>query len=747
MKGSRVAKVAMVSVLTVVFLGGMWVASGAELPLAESNESFTVPLGNFGDRAEYLLQDTFEAGTHKRIVTWDFRGPETIIDRYGNAHATVRVDINHKWIGTPGRSWLWPMKSFLDVNDRQEIRKERAFDQGQTKDLVQQYTVNTSHVELGPISHGHIPQDLHRVAAHAQGMTFHVGDDVSDQIGFFGPNRPLEYDFGQTVTVLGQGALQGATVWAVLVQNWETDFWHEGGIRWTEREWENGTFWFSESSPVPVRVEFDWHETLVEHRAGGEDFSWAGDGVASLASFTSGSRPIPWGVPRGALAVEVVGEQSNQPYPTSGSTFRAPYRLEDAIASVESDPSLVAFTAWKETNPGWRLVGFLTTPGQTPIRGPDGVSVASFQPFGGRVPMWYLRYSAPFGETVIMIESFRAPDGRIVNTASKAQHESYPPALRFNPDWMPASFTVMSEADKFWQTVVDSAIYDLGPNNIRWGYSVTGMSDPESGMKEIAYGRITENDPVTQPISEFGFELAVINASTGAFEYGYRTSRWPELPGPLSAGEASVNEKPELSAAPTGRVDVLPLAAGAASLSVLLLVAVYLFPILQQGAVGLYTKLVKHQLLDNHLRDQLVHLIRENPGISPPALRSLTGAGWTTVIYHLSVLSDNQLVTSTRDGRHRRYFLVGATNVSSFREISVLRNERTRQVFELVRAQPGIDRGAIARLVGVHTNAVVWHLERLAGCGLVKGERRGRFIAYSVSARQATTAEVGLVPA
>ncbi|HEX9816829.1 MAG TPA: hypothetical protein VGB18_07605, partial [Candidatus Thermoplasmatota archaeon] len=288
--------------------------------------------------------------------------------------------------------------------------------------------------------------------------------------------------------------------------------------------------------------------------------------------------------------------------------------------------------------------------------------------------------------------------------------------------------------------------YELGPNYVMWGYNYPIMTQPEAWFHQIMYGRHSPNlapgelNPVP---GEAVIEAAVIDATTGSFKFGWRKTTWPELEAPLSSGADATSSPVIPSTQPS---NLAPFAAAAASASLLVLLAVYLYPVLQQGAVGLYTKLVKNQLLDHALRDQLIALIRENPGISPPALKHLTDAGWSTIIYHLSVLRDNNLVTSVRQGRHRRYFLVGAMNQSQLAEAALLKNERTRQVFELVRAQPGCDRSTLARLTGLAVTPVVWHLERLSSHNLIRGEKRGRTVAYFPS-RIETPREVGALTA
>ncbi|HEX9815873.1 MAG TPA: hypothetical protein VGB18_02740, partial [Candidatus Thermoplasmatota archaeon] len=441
MQGSRVAKVASVGILTVLFLAGMWIAAGSTNPLTPAGNDFSVPTGHFGDRAVYdmttdMLYPPNGATVESRVFAWTFDGPEIVLDRNAHEHDVVSIQVDTDLDDGYG----WPMKSYLDLDTRQVVRYEGDYDAVTGQGILFPYVINTTNVYLGPIGPGYAIMESFRFPAHAQGRTFTVGEDVSDHVGFFGPNPYTDLDFGQTVAVTGPGQIGSTKVWGLEARQWEHDSWLLNGKRVTFQDYENVTFWFSEDSPVPLRFDFEWAEINQAGERG------TGRGSAVLRDFESGRQLIPWGFAAPTDAGPAPVEQSRKPFPESGDGWRGDFLLEDAIRSVEADPTLAAFTAWKRENPDARLVGIEGKPGRLIVRNETGGYLQVLQPFGDNMPMWNLRYSAPFGATVMLVSSYQDENGRIINVVPDPDGEPYPPQLRFDPAWIPSTFTVLHEA-------------------------------------------------------------------------------------------------------------------------------------------------------------------------------------------------------------------------------------------------------------------------------------------------------------
>ncbi len=157
-------------------------------------------------------------------------------------------------------------------------------------------------------------------------------------------------------------------------------------------------------------------------------------------------------------------------------------------------------------------------------------------------------------------------------------------------------------------------------------------------------------------------------------------------------------------------------------------------PLLAKGitfVAPLFSRLDPQDLLDNPVRRRILELVREEPGISASELSRRVDVSWGTTIYHLNRLEDEHLVTSMREGRHRRFFQNGGTHAPDEREVlATLRNDTTAQVLDTVRSEPGLAQKEIAQRVDMSPSALAWHIKRLHEADLVTKERDGRRVRY-----------------
>lgn len=147
-------------------------------------------------------------------------------------------------------------------------------------------------------------------------------------------------------------------------------------------------------------------------------------------------------------------------------------------------------------------------------------------------------------------------------------------------------------------------------------------------------------------------------------------------------------------------------------------------------AVPLYAKLEKGEVLDNELRTRIYEMIKSTPGIHAHGLGNNIQIGWGTLIYHLHVLEKNNYVTSLRDGRHKRFFPVGLINWTERDKVAALRNETSKEIYDIIRANPHVIQVQIAQMIGLSAPAVKWHVARLIGARLIEQKKVGRTIVY-----------------
>lgn len=149
----------------------------------------------------------------------------------------------------------------------------------------------------------------------------------------------------------------------------------------------------------------------------------------------------------------------------------------------------------------------------------------------------------------------------------------------------------------------------------------------------------------------------------------------------------------------------------------------------------LYARLRKEDLLENPLRDDILEVVERSPGISASELGRRLECGWGTLVYHLTVLERMQLLSSAREGRHKRFFVQGRINYSDKGAVGLLANPAARLVLDAIREAPGSIQRDLSRRVGLSPGTIAWHVERLSEAGLVLKEEEGRVVRYYPSQR------------
>lgn len=166
---------------------------------------------------------------------------------------------------------------------------------------------------------------------------------------------------------------------------------------------------------------------------------------------------------------------------------------------------------------------------------------------------------------------------------------------------------------------------------------------------------------------------------------------------------------------------VLALGAGLAAL---------FWPALKVVLAPLYSRISKDAVLAHASRENIYRLVRENPGIHAHEVAERLDMAWGTAIHHLKILEQSGLITAYRDGRYKRFFVVGDQRIQQKEAVALLRNDTARRIVEAVSARPGLIQKDVCDALGVSSSLATWHLQRLAEAGLVIAQRRGRVVHY-----------------
>lgn len=146
------------------------------------------------------------------------------------------------------------------------------------------------------------------------------------------------------------------------------------------------------------------------------------------------------------------------------------------------------------------------------------------------------------------------------------------------------------------------------------------------------------------------------------------------------------------------------------------------------GAVALYSRLTRSELLDNGHRDAVYRLVQESPGIALTEIAKRTGLGWGTTVYHLDRLERAQMVASERVGPHRCYFPMGTVPRAARKGIGALKADTTRSVATFLVTRPGATQTELCEGLGLSASAASKQVTKLECAGLVRREREGKTV-------------------
>lgn len=508
----------------------------------------------------------------------------------------------------------------------------------------------------------------------------------------------------------------------------EYDEFRDGKIRYAVTRWVSGDVPY----PLLEQAEFavvkgDGEERVLEENS------------RSLLEYAAGSGALPWGED---VATEHFRSSNpdaertsgSQTHPVDGSGSRLVFPLSEALAQVASDPTLIRYRLWQQTHLGALLVSAELSRGELSREGSPSHN-------------WHLVFAEPSGAAYEVSVERPAASGRGVS--NDLGERTVPP---FSIADLPPNPVTWAAAERLWASVASPEYAGRAPNFAHWGFDLDYRSagptcpvvsthagaakEPLDDLRRLLVGYGSSGSCLEN--SDTAEQSAVVVRTEsgnveGAFEmrvdFDYRGFAAPK--GDLVRPEAVPSRVPAGVQPPA--VD----RAAVASTSLLaVFLAVYFLPVLKfaaaQGLLLLpgYSKLARSELLDNKVRDQILETIKANPGIHASDLGRRLDAGWGTVVYHLHVLEKNKLVTSLVDGRHKRFFPVGAIDWSKRGQAAVLMNAMTKQLFELITEEPGVIQGLLAQRVGLAVPSAIWHLKRLEECGLVGRVKEGRKVHY-----------------
>lgn len=422
-------------------------------------------------------------------------------------------------------------------------------------------------------------------------------------------------------------------------------------------------------------------------------------------------------------------------FPQEGPSAGLVASFDQALRTLDEDPTFVGYRLWRERNPDAALVGYSLVPYE--FQHPTDRTL-----LGARMYSWKLSFMGPAGNGVLEIVNVDE-DGRPLLNKDEKRELQWPAEiyqLRKN------GFVTLSQAQHVWNLL--SPDYGSFPslNYVHWGYTAECrqgygpedcVADP-FGALQIGFHGPYEAGNQGLPILRWSHTILTIDATTGRpFDFvitrdaaAHFEHDSPPAPFPSTA----TSQPAALRMLPVD--PKLPFATYAAAVSIATLFAIAFYS--ARRVLGLilwpaYAKITRSELLNHETRNTILVAIRERPGVTPTDLRDLGIAPWSTLIYHLGRLEDEDLVRVQKEGPAKRYYDASTVTPNEAQRHAVLHSSRAATLLRFVAERPGITQVDLARSLAMRAPSMLRHIRRLERAGVLRSQRSGGRVQYFVA--------------
>lgn len=103
-----------------------------------------------------------------------------------------------------------------------------------------------------------------------------------------------------------------------------------------------------------------------------------------------------------------------------------------------------------------------------------------------------------------------------------------------------------------------------------------------------------------------------------------------------------------------------------------------------------------------------------------------------TLIYHLSKLEEDGLITSEKIDGKRIFFPKNLRTMELERAFMLLKNENCQRIFAFILNNDGVYQNELARVLDVHHDTIRYHTERLEDAELIQKEKQGKLTRFHI---------------
>jgi PKD repeat protein/DNA-binding MarR family transcriptional regulator len=140
--------------------------------------------------------------------------------------------------------------------------------------------------------------------------------------------------------------------------------------------------------------------------------------------------------------------------------------------------------------------------------------------------------------------------------------------------------------------------------------------------------------------------------------------------------------------------------------------------------IPLYTRINRKAVLDNFTRGRIYEHIRVNPGEHYRGIKDALELNNGCLTYHLKVLERENLIQSRTDGTYKRFYPYGM-------KISKGQPSKIQELLlDKILETPYITQRELAEQIGIDNSTVNYHINIMAGAGIIRSEKHGRVKQY-----------------
>jgi len=142
----------------------------------------------------------------------------------------------------------------------------------------------------------------------------------------------------------------------------------------------------------------------------------------------------------------------------------------------------------------------------------------------------------------------------------------------------------------------------------------------------------------------------------------------------------------------------------------------------------------KTTLLENNSRTEIFRYIQANPGVQFRAICSSLGLSIGVVQFHLAVLHRNGLIKWMYIGRYKRFFAAaGKFSRKEMEIIARLKLETVKNILKTLLKEKIVVHHELAIKLQISSQGLTWQINRLQNTGLIKENRKGLNVSYSLN--------------